>query len=59
MDQFQKEPGAKLLTDVVQPVRCGHKLYADAIIALLTQRIVKGAMTPRRCPLRFKPNPME
>jgi len=57
-DEFKKNPSAKLLSDAVHPADPGHKLYADAIMSFLSERLVKGASV-KDMPVPFKENPAE
>jgi len=58
-DALQKQPATPLLSDVVHPSDAGHKLYADAIMQFLKERIVKGNSSTSVLPVPYKPNSME
>jgi GDSL-like Lipase/Acylhydrolase family len=58
-DAFQAKPDRRLLSDSVHPNDAGHKIYADAVMQFLKQRIVKGDIAAQPMPQPFKPSPME
>jgi acyl-CoA thioesterase-1 len=57
-DEFKKAPGARLLADDVHPSDAGHRLYAEAVLGFLKERIVPGSPA-RALPAPFQEHPAE